>query len=135
MLRLLLFLLLTCCCLAEEVPVLLKGQFHGKVGEKTFEQPFEVRLEAGERNDLSVELEDVDLNLSISPKWHYSSGDNSPDGILVNLAVKCRASKLRLQRTASVLLAPGKKGTVEMHQPDADNLFTVEVEAEPAPKD
>jgi hypothetical protein len=33
------------------------------------------------------------------------------------------------------LLGQGKKGTVELHQPDADNLFTVEVEADQAPKD
>jgi hypothetical protein len=126
---------MTLTCLSEEAPVLLKGQFHGKVGEKTFEQPFEIRLEAGEKNELPIEIEDVDLQLVMSPKWHYVSGTNTTDGILVNLAVKCRSEQLRLQRTASVLLGQGKKGTVELHQPDADNLFTVEVEADQAPKD
>jgi hypothetical protein len=134
MLRLLLLVLLTLTLAAEEPPVLLKGQFRGKVRDKTFDEAFEARLEPGENRDIRVELEGIDLNLGVAPKWHYTTG-STPDGILLNFYVKCRAEepKLRLQRNALVLAEPGHKGSVELHEKDAENLFTIEFEADKAP--
>ena len=131
MLRLLFVFFLTFAVWAEEAPVVVKGQFHGKVRDQTFEQNFDVRLEPGEKNEFRVELENPNLSLGILPKWHYTGG-NTPDGILVNFFVKCFADepKMRLQRTASVLLEPGKKTAVELHDKDSDNVFSVDFEAD-----
>jgi len=131
MLRLLLVFFLTFAVWAEEAPVVVKGQFHGKVRDQAFEQNFDVRLEPGEKNEFRVELENLNLSLGILPKWHYAGG-NTPDGILVNFFVKCFADepKMRLQRTASVLLEPGRKSAVELHDKDSDNVFSVDFEAD-----
>lgn len=131
MLRLLLVFLLTLAVWAEEAPVVVKGQFHGKVRDQAFEQNFDVRLEPGEKNEFRVELENLNLSLGILPKWHYTGG-NTPDGILINFFVKCFADepKMRLQRTASVLLEPGRKSAVELHEKDSDNVFSVDFEAD-----
>ena len=131
MLRLLFVFFLTCVIWAEEAPLVVKGQFHGKVRDQAFEQNFDVRLEPGEKNEFRVELENLNLSLGILPKWHYTVG-NIPDGILVNFFVKCFADepKMRLQRTASVLLEPGKKSAVELHEKDSDNVFSVDFEAD-----
>lgn len=133
MFRFLLLLLLTLTLAAEEPPVVLKGQFRGKVRDKTFDEAFEARMEPGENNEIRVELEGVDLNLGMSSKWHYTTGTTA-DGILVNFYVKCRAEepKLRLQRNACVLAEPAKKSTVELHEKDAENLFIIEFEADKA---
>ena len=110
---------------------MVKGQFHGKVRDQAFEQNFDLRLEPGEKNEFRVELENLNLSLGILPKWHYTEG-NTPDGILVNFFVKCFADepKMRLQRTASVLLEPGHKSAIELHEKDSDNVFSVEFEAD-----
>lgn len=134
MLRLLFLLLLTAVVVAEEPAIIVKGQFQGKVRENTFEQPFEVRLEPGEKNEFRVEMEGVDLSLGLLPKWHYSAG-NTPDGVLMNFFLKCRADepKLRIQRNASLLAEPGKKSTLDLGARDDENVFTVEFETERAP--
>jgi len=137
MLRILILFLLTLAVAADEAPILIKGQFHGKVRDQVFDQPFDMRLEPGERNEFRVELDEIDLNLGLAPKWHYTTG-NTPDGIVINLYLKCRADakadspKLRLQRNACVLVEPGKKCTVELHDKEAENVFTAEFEATPA---
>lgn len=129
-----LFLLLLLPCLAEEAPLLVKGQFHGKVKEMTFEHPFEVRLEPGEKSEQSVELEGVELQLGVLPKWHYS-GSEQPDGILLNFYLKCRGEGLKIQRTSSVLVAPGGKASLDLNDKEAEQVFTLEVEANSAPKE
>jgi hypothetical protein len=131
MLRLLFLLLLTLSVWAEESPVVVRGQFHGKIRDQAFDQSFDVRLEPGEKNELRVEIENVNLSLAVQPKWHYTTG-NTPDGILISFFVKCFADepKLRLQRTATVLLEPGGKSTVEMHDKDSDNVFNLEFQAD-----
>lgn len=139
MFRIFVLLLLTLCLgvAADEPPIMIKGQFHGKVRDQAFDQPFDMRLESGEKNEFRVELEEVDLNLGLAPKWHYTTG-STPDGMVINLYLKCRADargdspKLRLQRNACVLVEPGKKCSVELHDKDAENVFTVEFEAAPA---
>ncbi|MBN9418322.1 MAG: hypothetical protein J0I12_22920 [Candidatus Eremiobacteraeota bacterium] len=132
MLRLLFVLLLSLCVWAEESPVVVKGQFHGKVRDQVFDQNFDIRLEPGEKNEFRVEMmENINLSLAVVPKWHYSSG-TTPDGILVSFFVKCFADepKMRLQRTAMVLLEPGGKSLVELHEKDSDNVFSVDFQAD-----
>ena len=131
MLRLLFVLLLSLGVFAEESPVVVRGQFHGKVRDQAFDQAFDVRLEPGEKNEFRVEMENLNLTLGVLPKWHYSAG-NTPDGILVNLFVKCFADepKMRLQRTATVLIEPGGKSVVELHEKDSDNVFSVDFQAD-----
>ena len=131
MLRILLLLVILFLPLgADEVPVQLKGTLRGKVGETTYEQPFDARMEPGEKQQFRVEMEETDLEFGLQPRWHYSTG-NQPDGILVTMFMRCRRDTLKLQRTSSVLIAPGQKATVDMHEKDAEHLFTVEVEAAP----
>lgn len=127
-----LMLMILQCGLAwcDEIPFTVKGTFHGKVGERTFEQPFELRLNADQREGLRVELEGTDLELALAPRWRYSGGAN-PDGILLNLIVKCRAEGLRLQRFASALVEEGKAESVELHAKEESNLFTVDVTVTP----
>lgn len=131
MLRLLFLLMLTLAVFAEESPVVVRGQFHGKVRDQVFDQKFDIRLEPGEKNEFRVEMENINLSLGVLPKWHYSSG-NVPDGIMVNLFVKCFADepKMRLQRTATVLLEPGGKSAVELHERDSENVFSVDFQAD-----
>ena len=127
MLRLLFLLMLTLAVFAEESPVVVRGQFHGKVRDQVFDQKFDIRLEPGEKNEFRVEMENINLSLGVLPKWHYSAG-SVPDGIMVNLFVKCFADqpKMRLQRTATVLLEPGGKSVVELHERDSENVFSVD---------
>ena len=134
MFRLLFLLLLTLTLAAEEAPVVLKGQFHGKVRDQAFEQPFEVRLEPGEKNEFRVEMEGVDLSLGLSPKWHYTQGA-TPDGLEVFFYLKCRASepKLVLQRSACIMTPLGKPGSLDLNDKDATDLFTVDYEVDKAP--
>jgi hypothetical protein len=131
MLRLLIVLILSLAVFAEESPVVVRGQFHGKVRDQAFDQSFDIRLEPGEKNEFRVEMENINLSLGVMPKWHYSSGSN-PDGILVNLFVKCFADepKMRLQRTATVLIEPGGKSMVELHERESENVFSVEFQAD-----
>lgn len=131
MLRLLFVLMLTLSLFAEESPVVVRGQFHGKVRDQVFDQNFDVRLEPGEKNELRVEMENINLSLGVMPKWHYSAG-STPDGILINFFVKCFADepKMRLQRTATVLLEPGAKSAVELHERDSENVFSVDFQAD-----
>lgn len=131
MLRFLFMLMLSLAVFAEESPVVVRGQFHGKVRDQVFDQSFDIRLEPGEKNEFRVELENINLSLGVLPKWHYSSG-NTPDGILVNLFVKCFADepKMRLQRTATVLIEPGGKSVVELHERESANVFSVEFQAD-----
>lgn len=116
---------------ADEAPLQLKGILRGKVGETTYEQPFDARMDPGEKQQFRVEMEETDLEFGLQPKWHYSAG-SQPDGVLVNVFMRCRRDTLKLQRTSSVLIAPGQKATVDMHEKDAEHLFTVELEAAPA---
>ncbi len=131
MLRLLFVLMLTLGVFAEETPVVVRGQFHGKVRDQVFDQNFDVKLEPGEKNEFRVEMENINLSLGVMPKWHYSAG-NVPDGILLNFFVKCFADepKMRLQRTATVLLEPGGKAAVELHERDSENVFSVDFQAD-----
>ncbi|MBX3168985.1 MAG: hypothetical protein KF760_16370 [Candidatus Eremiobacteraeota bacterium] len=131
MLRLLFALMLTLSLFAEESPVVVRGQFHGKVRDQVFDQNFDVRLEPGEKNELRIEMENINLSLGVMPKWHYSAG-STPDGILINFFVKCFADepKMRLQRTATVLLEPGAKSAVELHERDSENVFSVDFQAD-----
>ena len=111
--------------------MVVRGQFHGKVRDQVFDQKFDIRMEPGEKNEFRVEMENINLSLGVMPKWHYSAG-NIPDGILVNLFVKCFADepKMRLQRTATVLLEPGGKSAVELHERDSENVFSVDFQAD-----
>ncbi|MFN8612319.1 MAG: hypothetical protein U0931_32535 [Vulcanimicrobiota bacterium] len=131
MLRLLFILLLSLATFAEESPVVVRGQFHGKVRDQTFEREFDVRVDPGEKNEFQVEMENINLSLGILPKWHYSSGP-SPDGIMLNFFVKCSANepKMVLQRTATVLLQPGQKSAIELHEKDSDNVFSLDFSAD-----
>ncbi|MBS2033723.1 hypothetical protein JST97_01995 [bacterium] len=131
MFRLLFLLLLSLTVFAEESPVVVRGQFHGKVRDQTFERDFDVRMEPGEKSDFQVEMENINLSLGIVPKWHYASG-TTPDGIMLNFFVKCSASepKMVLQRTATVLLQPGQKSAIELHERDSDNVFSVDFSAD-----
>lgn len=132
MLRLLFILLLSLGVFAQEGPVVVKGQFHGKIRDQNFEQDFDVRMEPGEKNEFRVEMENINLSLGILPKWHYVAGSPKPDGILLDFYVKCSASepKLVLQRTATVLLQPGQKSAIELHERDSDNVFAVDFSAD-----
>jgi hypothetical protein len=132
MLRLLFILLLSLAVFAEEGPVVVKGLFHGKIRDQNFEQDFDVRMDPGEKNEFRVEMENINLSLGIMPKWHYVAGNANPDGIMLNFYVKCSASepKLVLQRTATVLLQPGQKSAIELHEKDSDNVFAVDFSAD-----
>ncbi len=129
-LKMLLLLLLSGLGWCDEIPFTVKGTFHGKVGERTFEQPFEFRLNPDQREGVRVELQDTDLELALAPRWRYSGGSN-PDGILLIMIVKCRAEGLRLQRFASALMEEGKAESVELHAKEESNLFTVDVTVTP----
>ncbi len=132
MVRIFLLLALLCFPLgADELPLQLKGILKGKVGETPYEQPFDARMEPGEKQNIRVEMEEIDLEFGLQPRWHYSSG-NQPDGILLTMFMRCRKEGLKLQRTSSILVTPGEKASVDMHEKDAEHLFTVEVEAAPA---
>lgn len=116
---------------AEEIPFLVKGTVQGKVGEQTFEQAFEVRMNPDQRHGFRIEnLKDVDVELGLAPRWRYGNGPQ-PEGILLNIFLKCRGQGLKLQRFASAAVAEGKNQTVELHAKDEANLFTVEVEVNP----
>jgi urease beta subunit len=118
---------------ADESAVLVKGVFQGKLQDKTFEQPFEMRLEPGERRQVRVEMEGTDLEVALEPRWHYPSGSATPDSMFMNVYLKCRNEQLRIQRGSVVRLQPAEKKTVELNDKDAENIFTVELEAQSAP--
>lgn len=128
-----LFLAFSLAAAAEEAPMLVKGVFQGKVQDQTFEQPFELRLEPGQKGSVRVDIPDTDLEMGLQPRWHYN-GDQ-PDGMFVNVFVKCRNDQLRFQRGSTIMLQPSEKKTVELNEKDADNVFTVEVQAQSAPKE
>ena len=67
MLRLLFLLMLTLAVFAEESPVVVRGQFHGKVRDQVFDQKFDIRLEPGEKNEFRVERENINLSLGGRP--------------------------------------------------------------------
>lgn len=129
----LLFSLLLLPAAADESAVLVKGVFQGKVQDKTFEQPFEMRLDPGENRRVRVEMEGTDLEVGLQPRWHYVSGSPTPDAMYMNVYLKCRNDQLRIQRGSVVRLEPAEKKTVELNDKDAENIFTVELEAQSAP--
>jgi hypothetical protein len=130
---LLMMLMLVPAFAEDELPVLVKGVFQGKVQDRTFEQPFALRLEPGQNGEVRVEMEGTDLGLKVRPQWHYPTGSATPDAVYLSVALKCRNDQLRIQRGSSVMLQPTDKKTMELGDKDSENVFNVEVEAQSAP--
>lgn len=126
------------CALAqaavEEPPVRVKGVVAGKVHQLTFEQPFDAIVAPGERTEVRVDVEGVDLSVALQPRWRYGTGNDLTDNLYLNVFLKCRANDLRLQRFSCVPVKLTEKTNVDMHDKDAENIFTVEVQTEGAPE-